>query len=231
MRLRDRPLDDRGSACATLLRGEDFHTHEVMRHPARPHFRLGWLARSSEEDQSTIEHSRMGEHHGSPSRLKDTARAVGWRVSAADGEPSGGCAPGRTQPNAGGWRQARGKACGRRGSWPARPLEQARLLQRPRPRRSLLRPTPCQGADNSPARKRLIQVLPPRRQKHLDTQQSATVEPRHGVVQDRVDLEPYGMRGKASVRSHSYHPPARSPAPTRALRALHWGSPFHCTLN
>ena len=78
--------------------------------------------------------------------------------------------------------------------------EQALFFQRPRQRRSLLLTTTRKGTDNSPARKRMIKGLTPRKNKRLDKQRSCTVEPLQGVVKDIVDLETCWMRGNANNR-------------------------------
>jgi hypothetical protein len=78
--------------------------------------------------------------------------------------------------------------------------EQALFVQMPRPRRILLLTTTRQGADKSPARKRMITVLTPRQQKRLYKQRSYTVEPRQGLVNDLFDLETCWMRSNANHR-------------------------------
>ena len=78
--------------------------------------------------------------------------------------------------------------------------EHALLFQMQRQRRILLLTTTRKGADQSPARKRMLKVLTPRKTKRLYKQRSSTVEPMQGLVKGIFDLETCWMRGNANHR-------------------------------
>jgi hypothetical protein len=56
-----------------------------------------------------------------------------------------------------------------------------------RQRHMLLLTTPRKGADKSPARRRMVQVLKQRKNKRLYKQRGYTVEPRQGLVKDSFE--------------------------------------------
>jgi hypothetical protein len=69
-----------------------------------------------------------------------------------------------------------------------------------RQRHMLLLTAPRKGADKSPARHRMVQVLKQRKNKRLYRQRGYTVEPMQGLVKDIFELERCWMRGQANNR-------------------------------
>ena len=60
--------------------------------------------------------------------------------------------------------------------------------------------TARKGADKSPGRQRMVQILKQRKNKHLYKQRSYTVEPMQGLVKDIFELERCWMRGTENNR-------------------------------
>jgi hypothetical protein len=73
-----------------------------------------------------------------------------------------------------------------------------REFQRQRGMRLLT--TPRKGADKSPGRQRMVQILKQPKNKRLYKQRSYTVEPMQGLVKDIFELERCWMRGKENNR-------------------------------
>jgi len=69
-----------------------------------------------------------------------------------------------------------------------------------RQRQRLLLTTPRKGADKSPARQRMIQVLKQPKNQRVYKQRSYTVEPLQGLVKDIFELERCWMRGNDNNR-------------------------------
>jgi DDE family transposase len=69
-----------------------------------------------------------------------------------------------------------------------------------RQRGMLLLTTSRKGADKSPARQRMVQVLKQRKNQRLYKQRSYTVEPMQGVIKDIFELERCWMRGNENNR-------------------------------
>ena len=69
-----------------------------------------------------------------------------------------------------------------------------------RQRHMLLLTTPRKGADKSPARRRMVQVLKQRKNKRLYKQRGYTVEPMQGLVKDIFELDRCWMRGAENNR-------------------------------
>jgi len=69
-----------------------------------------------------------------------------------------------------------------------------------RQRKMRLLTTPRKGADKSPERKRMVQILNEKQNKRLYKQRSYTVEPMQGLIKDIFDLDTCWMRGNQNNR-------------------------------
>jgi len=69
-----------------------------------------------------------------------------------------------------------------------------------RQRHMVLLTTPRKGADKSPARHRMVNVLKQRKNRQVYKQRSYTVEPMQGVIKDIFELERCWMWGNANNR-------------------------------
>jgi hypothetical protein len=78
--------------------------------------------------------------------------------------------------------------------------DQGLFFEFQRQRRMVLLTTPRQGADKSPRRKRMVQVLKARKNQRLYKQRSYTVEPMQGLVKEIFELERCWMRGNTNNR-------------------------------
>jgi hypothetical protein len=78
--------------------------------------------------------------------------------------------------------------------------DQGLFFEFQRQRQRLLLTTPRKGADKSPRRKRMVQVLKASKNQRLYKQRSSTVEPRQGLVKELFELERCWMRGNMNKR-------------------------------